>query len=62
MPVWTVQGTAQTHVGHRNLPSLVATGLHALLPRRCLIIHKTSSEDEGGLVSETELKYPGLAD
>lgn len=54
-----VQGTAQTHVGHRNLSSL--TGLCAVLPRRCLTIHKTCGEGEGRVVNETELKYPGVA-
>lgn len=41
---------------------LTATGLCALLPRRCLNIHKTCSEDEGGVADESELKYPGMSD
>lgn len=41
---------------------LTATVLCPLLPRRCLNIHKTCGEGEGGVVNETELKYPGVAD
>lgn len=41
---------------------LTSTDLCASLPRRCLNIHKTCGEDEGGVVNEPELKCPGVAD
>ena len=63
MPVWTVQGTGHTHVGHGNLSSLFDCYWSVCFTTKEMFEYTQKIvKMKGELVSETGLKELGLAD